>query len=362
MSPENSVAVDASQGIAIPRADQPLRIAVIGGGRAGGYHLERLGLRPDFQVSRDLVKNSEELAEREIEGRNGLKSSSSPYDVLIHNDALDAVLIAVPVHDRARLAIAALGARKHTIVESPLCGTTAEFDCICDSARRSGRVLSVISSRTETDDYRMALSAVRSGEIGRVTAARLMIWGLSISDASQNGTSAFRDDRQEPSDVLALHAGHHLGQLLNLVVARPTSVFAYVAPHDAARPQPAFSILVQFEAGQSGLIERNLHAEISVHTGWLIDGTGGAYHNGRRYTLAESGEIRDKDVNPAPVAWDEVYDALIAEVQAGKSVSRSALAEGRVIQVLEAAARSASQNAVVPINVDGGPKLIGDQA
>lgn len=115
-----------------------LRLAVIGAGRLGGFHAQKIAARNDvelvaivdpLQASRDRVAaqcHCEALAD---------------YSGLF--DRIDGAVIAAPTHLHHRLALEFLEAGVPLLVEKPICVTRAEADELVSIARRRGVVLQV---------------------------------------------------------------------------------------------------------------------------------------------------------------------------------------------------------------------------
>ena len=61
---------------------------------------------------------------------------SADIGELLADPALDAVVLATPVHTHARLAIAVLEAGKHCFVEKPLAKTAADAERVVSAAPR----------------------------------------------------------------------------------------------------------------------------------------------------------------------------------------------------------------------------------
>jgi predicted dehydrogenase len=115
-----------------------LRIAVIGAGRLGGFHAEKILGLPHVELvgvvdpmpgNRNRVAaecNTEALADyRPLLGR------------------IDAAVIAAPTVNHHRLAMELLEAGVHLLVEKPLCTTTAEAEELVQTARARKLVLQV---------------------------------------------------------------------------------------------------------------------------------------------------------------------------------------------------------------------------
>jgi predicted dehydrogenase len=117
---------------------QKLRMAVVGAGRLGGFHAQKLAQRDDVAlvaVVDPVAANRQRVAaECRAEGR-------ADYADLL--DQIDAAVIAAPTSLHHAIARDFLEAGVHLLVEKPLCPTQAEADDLVTAARRHKRVLQV---------------------------------------------------------------------------------------------------------------------------------------------------------------------------------------------------------------------------
>jgi len=87
---------------------------------------------------------------------------------LLADPELDAVFVATPNALHAPLALRALAAGKHVIVEKPFATSTSEAEALIESAERAGRTLSVgMNQRFLPDSQRLA-ELVHAGQLGHV--------------------------------------------------------------------------------------------------------------------------------------------------------------------------------------------------
>jgi predicted dehydrogenase len=121
-----------------PAEAEPLRWAILGPGRiaaefAGSLrahtrqHLAAVGSR--------RTDRAREFAERF--GGPGTRAHGS-YDAALTDDSVDVVYIAVPHVGHAELALRALEAGKHVLVEKPFAISEVESRAVVDTARRTG--------------------------------------------------------------------------------------------------------------------------------------------------------------------------------------------------------------------------------
>ena len=116
---------------------------------------------------------------------------------LLASPEVDAVAIATPVSTHADLAIAALRAGKHVLVEKPMAETSAKCRSMIEEAKRAGRTLMVDHTFPFTGAVRKVKELVETGELGEVyyyDSSRVnlglfqhdvsVIWDLAVHDLS----------------------------------------------------------------------------------------------------------------------------------------------------------------------------------
>lgn len=113
-----------------------LRIAVIGAGRLGGFHAQKLAARNDVS----LVA----VVDPRVEARLPLAAACGAEPVADHSllrGKIDAAIIAAPTPCHHRIALDLIGWGIHVLVEKPLCRTAEEAQQLVHAAQRQGVVL-----------------------------------------------------------------------------------------------------------------------------------------------------------------------------------------------------------------------------
>lgn len=171
---------------------RPIRVAVVGYGYWGSKHVRVLDGSRDASVV--VVDESEDRREAATAHHRGIGTAACLADAL---DDVDAVIVATPPTSHAKLALTALEAHKHVLVEKPLATTAADGENLVAQAAESGVVLMA----GHTFEYNSAVAklkeVVSSGALGRVLyidAARLslgryqpdvdVVWDLAPHDIS----------------------------------------------------------------------------------------------------------------------------------------------------------------------------------
>ncbi len=165
------------------RQDQPApsartTIAVIGVGKMGSFHLDRVSLdrsakSRDFEVlgvcDVDATRRGIALKKARERGHTGCEGYADYREVLARKD-LQTVLIATPDHWHAIIAIEALKAGKDIYCEKPLTLTIREAKVLIDAVRKYDRIFQVGSQqRSDTDGpFRNTCNYIRNGRLGRL--------------------------------------------------------------------------------------------------------------------------------------------------------------------------------------------------
>ena len=157
-------------------------VAVIGAGYWGPNLIRNFAAHPACRV-RWVHDVSEHRARRAI-GTHSTIRVASTLDQVLSDPKVDVVAIATPAATHAGIAMAALAAGKHVVVEKPLACSVAEGAQLITAAERSGRHLMV----DHTYCYTPAVLALRElslsgvlGDIQYVDSVRINL-GLVQSD------------------------------------------------------------------------------------------------------------------------------------------------------------------------------------
>lgn len=153
--------------------ERKFRVGIIGGGGAIGQH-HVMG----FQASpyADVVAIAEISRQRAEETcrRFGVSDFHSNYRELLRRRDIHAISIALPNYLHAPVAIEALKAGKHVMLEKPMATCARDAARIVAAARRTRRVFMVGQNFRFTPDAQAIHRAVRRGVLGRVHHVRAL--------------------------------------------------------------------------------------------------------------------------------------------------------------------------------------------
>jgi len=196
-----------------------VRIGIVGIGFMGMIHYLAASKLTGGEVTAVCSRDPKKLAGdwTGIQGNFGPKGTQvdlssltrySDHAQLFADPAIDLVDLCVPNDEHARLAIQALEAGKHVLVEKPIALTTADAELIVDAARSSGKLLMVAHVLPFFPEFSYAHQAIKSGRFGKLRAAHLTRviaqpdWSSGIADADRSGG---------PAIDLHIHDTHFVG-------------------------------------------------------------------------------------------------------------------------------------------------------
>ena len=111
-----------------------------------------------------------QLAGEKMQGRDLVADARcyQDYRRLLADPAVDGVLIAVPDHWHAQMAIEACRAGKDVFLQKPMAMTIGEGRAIVDAAKKYGRILRTGTQERTEENFIHAVECVREGRIGKV--------------------------------------------------------------------------------------------------------------------------------------------------------------------------------------------------
>jgi UDP-N-acetyl-2-amino-2-deoxyglucuronate dehydrogenase len=237
------------------------RIALVGAGVIGRHHglvISQLSDRLELVAVADLeITRAEELA-----AERGGRPYASLSDALAAEE-IDIVVVCTPTGRHGEVAIEALAAGKHVVVEKPAEITVERTDQIIEARRKAGTLVTVISQHRFDPATETTLAAVRRGELGRLTSGIAAIdwWrGQSYYDSGD-----WRGTWELDGGGALMNQGVHTVDLLVAALGRPVEVFAYTGTlaHRRIEVEDVAVGVVRFESGALGV----LHATTAAYPG-----------------------------------------------------------------------------------------------
>lgn len=143
-------------------------VGIIGAGTIARAHLQAYQAWPgECQVV--AVADVEPSRAQELAQAAGGARWYTDYRELLAQPDVDLVSICTPPYLHAPMAVDALAARKHVLVEKPMAASLEECDQMIAAAEAAGRVLSVVFQNRFRPDLWRAKALAASGLLGRLT-------------------------------------------------------------------------------------------------------------------------------------------------------------------------------------------------
>ena len=197
--------------------EAPLRAAVVGLGAISLEHIERLGRLSSVRVV-GLCDLEEPVVEAICE-RYRLEAGFTDFERMLEEARPDVVHVLTPPQSHRPLAVAALEAGAHVLVEKPIAPDRADYAAMREAATAAGLHLVENYNWRQAGVVRRALGLVREGAIGEVVHVDVAFGGV----LSGGGPVEDRD---------LLHFSHVLpGGALQNFASHPVSIaLAFAGP------------------------------------------------------------------------------------------------------------------------------------
>jgi predicted dehydrogenase len=143
-----------------------LRIAVVGAGYWGPNLVRNFRGSPDWDLV--AVCDLDEARARKVVGSRSTVEVETSTDRLLSRDDIDAVAIATPAGTHRRIAVSALEAGKHVLVEKPLADTELEAREMVQAARERDLVLMCDHTYCYTPAVQRIAELVADGVLGDI--------------------------------------------------------------------------------------------------------------------------------------------------------------------------------------------------
>ncbi|EHK85626.1 dehydrogenase-like protein [Saccharomonospora azurea SZMC 14600] len=250
----------------------PLRMGVIGIGIIGRRHVQRL-LSGAAAAELVAVADTDTEAATAVAAEHGTEAAGSVAELLARPD-VDAVVVAVPSGLHAEVAVAALDAGKHVLLEKPIEVTVAGADEIRAAEARSRKTLSVVSQRRFAAENRFLHHAIREGALGRVTAATVEVALWRSQEYFDSG--AWRGTWKLDGGGALMNQGVHLVDLALWLLGDVEEVYAHTGLLAHERIEVEDTVTVTARTRDSALLTflatTTAYGEIPIRMAIMGDG------------------------------------------------------------------------------------------
>ncbi|PTT57649.1 oxidoreductase, partial [Stenotrophomonas sp. HMWF003] len=215
----------------------PLQVGLIGYGLAGSvFHA------PLIQHTPGLALHSIASSQRDrlLRSFTDVRICDQPAE-LFNDPALDAVVIATPNAEHAPLAIAALQAGKHVLVDKPFALDLAEAEAVVRAAQTAERVVTVFQNRRFDADFLTLQQLLVDGVLGEVAECH------SHFDRYRPQVRDRWRESDAPGAGLWMDLGPHLLDQMLQLFGWPQAISAdLMAQRDGARSDDYFHAVLHY--------------------------------------------------------------------------------------------------------------------
>ncbi|MGA9349432.1 MAG: Gfo/Idh/MocA family oxidoreductase [Anaerolineae bacterium] len=148
--------------------------AIIGPGKVAHIHARALAALPESNFVAVWGRNAERT--EAFATQYGIRAHTN-MDEMLHDPAIEAVIICTPHSLHAEETIAAAQAGVHVLVEKPVALTVADCDRMIAAAHAAGIQLGVISQRRLYEPVQRVKQAIESGKIGKPILGTVTVLG-----------------------------------------------------------------------------------------------------------------------------------------------------------------------------------------
>ena len=339
-----------------------MRFGLIGCGRVAPRHAESLLSLPGAQLVA-VADVRESHAERFAAQYHA--SAHTDYHALLARQDVDVVNICTPSGLHAQMAVEAMQAGKHVIVEKPIALTLHDADRMIGAARMYGLKLCVVLQNRYNRPMQDLKHVVESGMLGRLLLGNATVRWYRPQEYYEDG---WHGTWAMDGGALMNQSIHHI-DALQWLLGRPESVFAYSATLAHRMEAEDIGVAsIRFHGGTLGVVEgstvtypENLEGSVAVFGERGSLKVGGTALN-RKVLWKVAGELEHEkelltheQVDP-PSVYGTSHRAVIADMIEAILVNRAPKTDGREAKKSLALVLAMYESARTgqPVNLDAG--------
>ena len=316
-----------------------MHFAVAGCGVISRFHLDAIRSIEDAALCG--VYDPVEASARAAAQAYGTRAYPD-YDALLADPQVDAVCICTPSHLHAPLALQAVAAGKHVLIEKPVALTLEDCDAVAAAARAAGVQVGVVSQLRYGPAVARVKRALESGALGRITRCDLYMKYFRPQSYYDSGT--WRGTQaMDGGGALMNQCIHSIDLLRWMLGDGVTEVMAYTdnLNHPYIQAEDLGLALVRFESGAYGVVEgtTNVYPHNLEETLYLFGENGTVKAGGKSVNIIEEWDFRDGRGDPAtikmqfgenpPNVYGYGHTPLYADVIAAIREDRAPYVDGR---------------------------------
>lgn len=332
--------------MATPEASSIVNVAVVGAGWWAAEHAKAVQAVPCTRLVGFSSRNPERIANFK---KQFDVEAFDDYRRMLERPEIDAVAISVPHDAHATVAIEALDAGKHVLLEKPMARDRAECAAIAAAARRSSKLFMVGFTHHWNPQVRRAKQLVEAGEIGAVIQG---FCSLTLTWEWWR-RPRFYLDRALGGGMWLTMGVHFVDRLLWLVPSEVVSVKGVIDrrfhPIEEHQADDAATALLHYRSGAAGAILLSGYRTGPLWNETRIIGEKGTLKiDGGALTRSDGDQWQRVEVEERAYMEAE-WDDFARAIQAGGPSPISLEYALRVMEVVFSAEASAAAGREVPL-------------
>ena len=330
---------------------EAIRFGVLGVGRIGLFHCERIRATPGFSLVA-ASSRSRELTE-EARRRFNVKTYES-HEELIADPAVQWLVIANTTDQHERWALAAIEGGKNLVIEKPMTMSYRGALAIYDRAAAKGVKVLPHQSRRWDRDFLLVRRVMDDGLVGsayRIESRRASYSTGWAGWGAQGMANPWRLKKDYGGGMLNDWAPHLVDQILVIAGSMPTTVHAWQGGKVwTTEVDDHFWAELTFPGGLSCRVEASNNHRIPLPR-WSVVGTGGTFQvRGEETDSWQEGELRSefhglRETRHFDFAGGELtdafYPALASSLKTGGDLPITRAQALAVMQVIDMIRESA---------------------
>ncbi|MBI9104863.1 MAG: Gfo/Idh/MocA family oxidoreductase [Spirochaetales bacterium] len=348
-----------------------IKIAVAGAGFMGRMHCQYILNHPQAEVVGIFNPTTEkaEAAAKEY----SISKVYKHQDELFSSPDIDAVVIASPNKQHVSMAISALSAGKHVLLEKPMALNSQEAAEIVEAQKKAGTTLMIAHQMRWYDLTRQIIDLREAGAIGKIYNAKAAMWRT----CSIPGWGSWFTRKEESGGGPLIDIGVHALDLAFYMMGNPTPVSVFGSTYAEFGPSkkgigswgtPNWDGFFDVEDMATAMIKMEDGSTLTLEVSWaantdpknkeafhIMGNKGGASLYGdtglyinqeENKTLVTELSLRDNGDDPRALLIDHFIDC----VKTGKQPISDGLSGLRNMMILDAISESAKTGDIVRLD------------
>lgn len=230
-----------------------MKVAVIGIGNMGSAHAACIASKKidgmELSAACDIVPEKLDYCKETFPGI----ALYADWKLLLQDKNIDAVIIAVPHPLHTEIAMAALAAGKHVMLEKPVDISVSRAKKLNDAAEKAGKVFGIMFNQRTNDLFQKARQIVRSGQLGELKRSVWIITNWYRPQHYYDSGSWRATWSGEGGGVLLNQAPHNL-DLWQWICGMPCEVtgFCDIAKYHDIEVEDDVTIFARYPNGATG--------------------------------------------------------------------------------------------------------------